>query len=52
MQVTPKSYLSFLAGYKALYGRKWAATQELAASIQVRVGRITAHMCFPLHHLP
>lgn len=34
--VTPKSYLSFIQGYKELYGRKWAATQELAVSMQVR----------------
>lgn len=32
--MTPKSYLSFIAGYKELYARKWAATRELAASIQ------------------
>ncbi|KIZ06069.1 Dynein gamma chain, flagellar outer arm [Monoraphidium neglectum] len=32
--VTPKSYLSFIQGYKELYSRKWAYTRELAASIQ------------------
>jgi dynein heavy chain len=31
--VTPKSYLSFIAGYRNLYGRKLALTRELAASI-------------------
>lgn len=36
--VTPKSYLSFIQGYKELYSRKWAYTQELAASIQVGGG--------------
>jgi len=32
--VTPKSYLSFIQGYKELYARKWAYTRKLAASIQ------------------
>lgn len=38
--VTPKSYLSFIQGYKELYSRKWAYTQELAASIQVGAQRV------------
>lgn len=33
--VTPKSYLSFIAGYKDLYQRKWSFIRELASSIQV-----------------
>ncbi len=31
--VTPKSYLSFIAGYKALYSKKLMFVQELASSI-------------------
>uniref|UniRef100_A0A061RL16 Flagellar outer dynein arm heavy chain gamma n=1 Tax=Tetraselmis sp. GSL018 TaxID=582737 RepID=A0A061RL16_9CHLO len=31
--VTPKSYLSFIDGYKRLYNQKWAFVQELAKSI-------------------
>ncbi|KAL4452763.1 hypothetical protein ABPG75_008425, partial [Micractinium tetrahymenae] len=31
--VTPKSYLSFIAGYKQLYAKKLAYNRELAASI-------------------
>jgi len=33
--VTPKSYLSFIAGYQDLYTRKWSFIRELAASIKV-----------------
>lgn len=33
MHVTPKSYLSFINGFKALYSRKLTANRELAASI-------------------
>jgi hypothetical protein len=31
--VTPKSYLSFIEGYKDLYKRKWTFIRELASSI-------------------
>ena len=33
--VTPKSYLSFLDGYRKLYSEKLAETRELASSINV-----------------
>ncbi|MEW5318622.1 MAG: hypothetical protein WDW38_009830 [Sanguina aurantia] len=32
--VTPKSYLSFIQGYKELYSKKWGSTKELAVSIE------------------
>jgi hypothetical protein len=42
--VTPRSYLSFIQGYKELYSKKWACTQELAVSIQVGLAA-TAEDC-------
>ena len=33
MYVTPKSYLSFISGYKGLYQKKLVFVQELARSI-------------------
>ena len=56
MYVTPKSYLSFLAGFRDLYERKLAHVRGLAASIaaglakmkgaKVDVGRMQASL-FP-----
>ena len=39
--VTPKSYLSFLDGYRKLYSEKLAETRELASSINVGLQKMS-----------
>ncbi len=39
--VTPRSYLAFLTGYRELYGRKLAATRELAAAINSGLAKMS-----------
>jgi len=38
--VTPKSYLSFMNGYKDLYSRKWDHVKKLAAAINTGLGKM------------
>jgi len=38
--VTPKSYLSFIAGYKELYGRKWNEVKLLAEKINSGLNKL------------